>query len=169
VKRRSALGAVVLAALLLALAGCGSESSPGGAHPPKQRADQGQAKPPPPPPEANQPGPQADPGACDDRGKRDVSVHATWDSQTRIVPEVYYTKNGTKVPAANLSSHRNPPGHIAWGGEWSALVTVVCHDKIELDVKGNSSQESCLVTIVDLGNGPVKSGRQTCHVEYLVP
>lgn len=157
------------AALLLTLAGCDPESGGSGQHAPRQRADQGHAQPPPPPPEANQPGPQNDPGACDDRGAREVSLHATWDSETSVVPEVFYTKNGLKVPAANLASHRNPAGHIAWGGEWSALVGVQCHDTIALDVNGNASQQSCLITIVDLGNGPVKSGRRTCHLEYLVP
>jgi hypothetical protein len=161
---------VALAVLLLPLLTAGScDNPPSSSHPPRQRADQGQPPPAVVPPEANQPGPQNDPGACDDRGKRDVSLHATWDSETRVVPEVSYTKNGIKVPAANLSSHRNAPGHIAWGGEWSALVTVVCHDALALDVVGNSSQLSCLVTIVDLGNGPVKPGTRTCHVEYLVP
>lgn len=169
----STVAAAALACVLLPLlAGCPHEAASGGSNT-EPRKGAGQAAPPPVavPPEANQPGPQADPGQCTDRGARDVSLHASWNSETRATPEISYTKNGVKVPAANVESYRLGPGKVPWGGEWSALVGVVCHDTISLDLVGTPSQVGCLVTIVDLGNGPVGTGRRdhTCHVEYTVP
>lgn len=167
--RRIALAAALVIMLPILTAACDTDGDGGGTSP---RKDAGQAPPPAVvPPEANQPGPQADPGQCTDRGAREASLHATWSSETKATPQIFYTKNGVKTPATNLESHRNRAGMVPWGGEWSMLVSVVCHDVLMLDLIGTPSQSGCLISIVDLGDGPVGSGRRdhTCHVEYTVP
>lgn len=60
--------------------------------------------------DANQPGPQADPGNCVDRGpSRLIRLTASWGSETSRVPAVTWTHNGATTPATNLTSVKPHP------------------------------------------------------------
>lgn len=122
----------------------------------------------PPDPAVNRPGPQADPGQCNSRGKREVEVQAHWVSENDRPPKVMWTHNGVGTPATNLRSYHsgNPGG--AYTGEWSRLIVANCHDTITVSMEQAPGQMTGICAIVDLGQGPVKQGK-SCRAEYTVP
>lgn len=165
----------VAAVSLLLVAAC----DPQDGSPSKPKATNQAAKPPaavPPPvggggakpphvPEVDRPGPQADPGSCADQGKeRDVELYAHWTSETDKTPSIVWTHNGVQTPATNVISLRNGPGKLPYGGEWSKLQHVKCHDVLGIKLIGNPSMVTVVCAIIDLGDGPVKTGQRNCDI-----
>lgn len=163
-----ALVALVIIPLLMA-DGCPEEKKSSDGKPAK-------AAPPPaaPPPAVGgdnvAPKVQDDPGNCSQAGQRDLTVHATYNAEQDVKPHIWYTKNKVEIPGSNIDHHKNGPGKIPWSGEWGAVVNVKCHDVIEVHLKGVEDIHSgCIVMVVDLGDGPIKTGGYKCDVTYLVP
>lgn len=160
---RKTAAVLVVAALLLT--GCEPE---GGTPRTERRPGAGQQPARPPAPEANQPGPAADPGQCNQRGERAAELIAHWTSEKADNPKVLWTHNGVTTPATNLRTTRARPG-ARYDGEWSRLVTVKCGDTLAIEIKATASGTSNRCAIVDLGDGPVRSGRKGCLATYVVP
>jgi hypothetical protein len=160
---------VGLAIALVALAGCDPEG-PGRNQPEKPPAA-GQAKNQndrPHLPEVDRPGPQADPGSCVEGGARSIELYAHWLSETATNPSIKWSHNGKSTPASNVQSHRVNNTRF-WGGEWSIMVVAKCHDTLEVELKGTSSALATACSIIDLGDGPVKTGERNCKATYTVP
>lgn len=157
----------ILATALVLLTGCDPE---GGKPSTERRPGAGGQQPPPPAlaTEANQPGPQDDPGACNSRGKRSVALQAHWNSETRVPPVITWAHNGAVTPATNVQEGHKVPSQL-YSGEWSTLVTVQCHDVLSLSIAGTRSALFAMCAIIDLGDGPVKTGERNCEVHYTVP
>lgn len=164
VRRTITAGVLAVLLPLLAAGDCDADwSSPGDT--PTPAPQHGQPAPAAPAPEANQPGPQDDPGACNRRGKRDVELQAHWQSDKRYPPKVMWMLNGIATPATNL---RSTQVRDHWEGEWSWLITAYCGDTLVVRMEQAEGQTFGLCAIVDLGNGPVKTGK-SCRAEYKVP
>lgn len=162
------LAAALIAVVLLTAGSCDVKPSPSG-HPSKAAAP-----PPavggvqPPAPEANQPGPEADPQACNPKGERDIELQAYWFSETDKTPSITWSKNGDVTPATNLRAERVPAGRIGWRGDWSTLIRAKCGDVIVLKLAGSPAATGCGLAIVDLGDGPHKTGERNCTATYTV-
>jgi hypothetical protein len=164
----------VLIALFMAfsVSACEPESSQTGKHretyAPKHaaptKAEQPQAH----NPEVNEPGPQNDPGACNERGERPVELQAHWSSETDRNPSAVWTKNGKSTPFNNLRSTSNGPGR-GYGGEVSTTVTVKCKDILSVNVKGTPSTYATICVIIDIGQDIVRTGGRDCAATYTVP
>jgi len=158
--------AVALAALLGLATLTGCEPQQGGTPEPRPGAGGGQQQQQP-APEANQPGPQADPNQCNQRGERAVELRADWTSKSDKTPKIMWTKNGETTPATNLKSYKNGPGQL-YGGSWSRLVTVKCGDRVAIAMERTRDQTYGACVIIDLGQDITDTGR-SCRAEYTVP
>lgn len=168
----------VLALVALTVGGCGGQYAKPAAS--AEAAKTGEPVPAPGPPtvqwpnlppgvsDVNRPGPQADPGSCVEGGERGVQFYAHWLSETDHGPIITWTKNGRATTGSNVRTAKIPRTRY-YGGEWSTLVRAKCHDSLTIDVKGSTSVFSTTCAIVDLGDGPVKTGERNCAAGYIVP
>lgn len=158
---------VVAGAVLLVLLTGGCDPAGSGSSRPHRPPAAG--NPPPavkPVPEVEQPGPQADPGQCNDRGRRQVELQAHWLSETAATPQVVWAHNNSGTVATDLRSSKERRG---FSGEWSTLVTVECRDTLVLEIRGTASMYAARCVIVDLAQDRVRSGERNCRAVYVVP
>lgn len=166
--KRAIFGAALLLTLPL-LAACPQEG--GGSTPsraPKPPPAVAGAQPPAKFPEAERPGPEADPNACH-AGTRDIELQAYWFSTSDTPPKISWSKNGAVTFATNLRAVRAQGGHpVLFKGEWGTLVQAKCHDVLVLTLEQLPQGYSTGCMIVDLGDGPYKTGERGCRATYTV-